>query len=186
MDSFVTNPSRRGTLRSCSGGAEQNPFQAVRLLCKARIYLAGFRGFIWRGQVPMTRVSRAASTTSTVMASSWLMLRSRATWPRNRSMSRKLPPVMRVMARAASPSAGVRGERDKPWEAPCPGAIRPQREDGRHARHHAARTPRACTDCGGGARRQSADLAAAAGPRRHDEFAGAGGPDGLDQLGFWV
>jgi len=28
---------------------------------------------------------------------------------------------------------GQQGERDKPWEAPCPGAIRPQREDGRHA-----------------------------------------------------
>jgi hypothetical protein len=44
------------------------------LTCKARIYSAGFRGFIGRGQVPMTRVSRAAWTTSTVMASSWLML----------------------------------------------------------------------------------------------------------------
>ena len=38
----------------------------------------------------MTRVSRAASTTSTVMASSWLMLMSLATWPRSRSMRRKL------------------------------------------------------------------------------------------------
>ena len=57
-------------------------FRSAALVCKARIYSAGFRGFIWRGQVPMTRVSRAASTTSTVMASSWLMLMSLAIWPK--------------------------------------------------------------------------------------------------------
>ena len=41
-------------------------------------------------------VSRAASMPSTVMASSSLMLRSRPTCPMSRSMSRKLPPVMRA------------------------------------------------------------------------------------------
>src|SRR5664279_4571156 len=40
-------------------------------------------------------------------------------------------------------------------------------EDGRHARHHAARTlPERVPAAGGGARRQSADLAADADPRR--------------------
>src|SRR5664279_4335524 len=71
------------------------------------------------------------------------------------------------------------GERDKPWEAPCPGAVRPRREDGRHARHHAARTPpERVPTAGGGARRQSADLAAPADPRRHDDRRSARGAAG--------
>jgi hypothetical protein len=74
--------------------------------CKSRSYLAGFNGIVWQGQVPMTRVSLAASTTSAVMAESSLMLMIRATWPIRRSMRRKLPPVMRVIARAASSMAG--------------------------------------------------------------------------------
>ena len=55
--------------------------------CKSRSYLAGFNGIVWQGQVPMTRVSLAASTTSAVMAESSLMLMIRATWPIRRSMS---------------------------------------------------------------------------------------------------
>src|SRR5450755_3926854 len=51
-----------------------------------------------------------------------------------------------------------------------PGAVRPQREDGRHARHHAASTPTEhVSAAGGGARHQSVDLAAAARPRRYDD-----------------
>jgi hypothetical protein len=42
--------------------------------CKSRSYLAGFNGIVWQGQVPMTRVSLAVSTTSAVMAESSLML----------------------------------------------------------------------------------------------------------------
>jgi hypothetical protein len=62
----------------------------------------------------MTRVSLAASTTSAVMAESSLMLMIRATWPIRRSMRRKLPPVMRVIARAASSMAVETGLNSRP------------------------------------------------------------------------
>ena len=43
-------------------------------LARTGINSAGFRRSMWRGQASMTRVSCAASTTSTMLASSWLML----------------------------------------------------------------------------------------------------------------
>ena len=54
------------------------------------------------------------------------MLMSRATWPMSRSMRRKLPPVMRVIARAASPSAGCVGVEGEPEFGPV---------QGQHGRH---------------------------------------------------
>lgn len=49
---------------------------------------------IWRSQVPATRVSLAAATTSGVIASRVLMARTRPIWLMSRSMRRKLPPVI--------------------------------------------------------------------------------------------
>ena len=54
----------------------QAPADERQGACKARTYSAGFRGYIWRGQVPDDEGFAAASTTSTVMASSckWMLL----------------------------------------------------------------------------------------------------------------
>jgi ribosomal protein S18 acetylase RimI-like enzyme len=64
-------------------------------------------------QRPMTRVARAASTTSTVMVRNWLISRTRCIWVNSRSMRRKLPPVMRATAAAASVS--VKSSASRVW-----------------------------------------------------------------------
>jgi len=51
---------------------------------------------------PMTRDSRAASTTSLVTTESWLMSRTRLIWAIRRAVSRKLPLVMRMIVAKAS------------------------------------------------------------------------------------
>lgn len=52
--------------------------------------------------IPMTRDSRAAVTTSLVTVLSWLISMMRWIWAISRVVSRKLPPVMRMMAAQAS------------------------------------------------------------------------------------
>jgi hypothetical protein len=56
------------------------------------------------GSGPMTRLSRAVSTTSLVIVRSRLISSTRATWLNSRCTSRKLPPVMRAIAASASAS----------------------------------------------------------------------------------
>src|SRR5664279_4922596 len=66
---------------------------------------------------------------------------------------------------------GAVGERDKPWERRLFTAglsVRRQRKDVGHARYQTVRThTERVSAAGGGARRQSVDLAAPAHPRRH-------------------
>jgi hypothetical protein len=54
--------------------------------------------------VPITRLSRAASTTGSVTFSSLLISRTRPIWVSRRWSSRKFPPVMRMMAAMLSSS----------------------------------------------------------------------------------
>lgn len=62
--------------------------------CDLHRYLARF---LHRYVAPMTSVERAASTTSSVISESWLILRMRSIWTNSRCSRRKLPPVMRAM-----------------------------------------------------------------------------------------
>ena len=50
----------------------------------------------------MIRDSRAVSTTSLVTVLSWLTSRMRSIWATSRLVSRKLPPVIRVIVAMAS------------------------------------------------------------------------------------
>lgn len=62
----------------------------------------------------MSRVSRAAFTTSLVMLLSWLMSRMRVIWVKRRWKSRKLPLVMRATAAIASASVKSWGSMVRP------------------------------------------------------------------------
>lgn len=70
--------------------------------CDFHLRLAGFRRFVWRCQVmPMTRVDRAASTTSSVMVLSSLICMMRSICVNSLSTRRKLPRVIRAIAARA-------------------------------------------------------------------------------------
>ena len=64
----------------------------------------------------MARASRAPSTTALVTSSSALISRIRSIWLRSRFISRKLPPVMRIIAATVSGPNG--------WRGRCLGEIR--------------------------------------------------------------
>jgi hypothetical protein len=65
------------------------------------LYVASWSGYA----VPITKLSRAASTTSRVTVCSALISRRRAICVRSRWSNRKLPPVTRIIAASASLSA---------------------------------------------------------------------------------
>ena len=69
--------------------------------------------------VPITRLSRAASTTSVVATCSRLRVRMRSTCDSSRCRSRKLPPVMRMIAATASGSDMPLGGSARPISGQC-------------------------------------------------------------------
>src|SRR5699024_5246813 len=81
------------------------------LKCDSQLHLAAFRSSGWRFQMPMTRVDRAASTTSSVMVCSSLIFMMRSIWVNSRSTSRKLPWVTRAIAASAWASVKSSGSR---------------------------------------------------------------------------
>jgi hypothetical protein len=72
-----------------------------------------------RHAIPITRLSRAASTTAAVTACSRLMPRMRSICESSRRSRRKLPPVMRMMAAIASWSDMSEAGGVRPIAGPC-------------------------------------------------------------------
>jgi hypothetical protein len=65
-----------------------------------RLYMNVDSPGILRYTCPITRLSRAASTTALVTSLRALISRIRSIWARSRFSSRKFPPVIRMMAAA--------------------------------------------------------------------------------------
>src|SRR5699024_2869286 len=61
--------------------------ESVTQNCDSQLHLAAFRSSGWRFQMPMTRVDRAVSTTSSVMVCSSLIFMMRSIWVNSRSTS---------------------------------------------------------------------------------------------------
>lgn len=73
--------------------------------CESSIWLARVALFIWRYSVPVTRVSRAVLTRSTVMLWRLSISRRRPIWVVSRWIRRKVAPVLRTMAWMTPPVA---------------------------------------------------------------------------------
>ena len=102
MDDFLSVEHCTPGARPFHWGTPVRDGREAAIGCDFHLRLAGFRRFVWRCQVmPMTRVDRAASTTSSVMVLSSLICMMRSICVNSLSMRRKLPRVIRAIAARA-------------------------------------------------------------------------------------